>query len=461
MKTEHIFFFLILLLGVLLSFGGFLQWYSAAFLQIIFFVFCALAGSLTLGGYIRLSSRKNLILLTTCLGFIWSLHFLQVLVPETGFDALWYHLPVAEAFVKAGRFTFLPDLYQSVNPLFADTYFYAGYSVFQETGAKIVAYCFGLLLAFATYCLSKNFFSDKTSLKITILVSLFQVVAWQSSSFYVDVTKAFFELVSLIYLAELLETKFHAISTRQLYLFSIGIAFGAILGSKLFSLLLIPFIIYSIFVILRKHKSLDSALLLIPGMILPFLFFIFAQQSTGNPFYSIFHHIEKLDQIGSNASLRIYIFDRLLSIPLSVFELLRARDYVYPLLAVSPLLIVFHLQDVLSSQVKKALILFTASQWLVWWFVPPLSTRYAISGFIILLILTGIVVQKNRYYYSKLRTVFGSVLFWISVLVLLIPRIYVAKRSAEYLFFMQTTEEYLEQFYDGSIDQKITDWYAQ
>lgn len=446
-------------MGTILTFGGFLSWYSYSFLASIFFIFVGLVLFAVISGYIQLAKKKENHVFLVTLFFVWSLHLLQVFVPETGFDALWYHLPVADAVVKQQQFIYIPDVYQSVNPLFADAFFYSGYAVFAELGTKIIAFGFALLLLLATYNLSRHFLSEKRSLQLLILVSLFQVVAWQASSFYVDLAKAFFEISVLVLVFELIVKPIKSLSTRQLYIFSFGLSVGAVFGTKLFSILLLPIVAYFIYRVIKQYPSFDSVLLLLPGLSIPLFYYNFAYQATGNPFYSIFHHVDKLQQIGTSSSLRIYLSDKFFTLPLSFVELLTARDYVYPLIAFIPLAYIPRLGTVASAKVK-ILLYFATIQWLVWWFVPPLSTRYAISGFIVWLVLGILAISENKNIFINSSQKFISLLFWISIAVLVMPRLIVASRSIEYLTSLQSTREYLEQFYDGSIDEKITDWYS-
>jgi len=131
---------------------------------------------------------------------IWLSHLVQVFVPETGFDALWYHLPIVKAMVENRGLVYLPNLYQSVNPLFADLFFALGYVVLGDLGTKIVAYLFALGLMVVSYLLARKYLNRNWSLLLITLVSTFQVVSWQSASFYIDLAKAFFEITALLFL---------------------------------------------------------------------------------------------------------------------------------------------------------------------------------------------------------------------------------------------------------------------
>src|SRR5690606_12153593 len=125
------------------------------------------------------------------------IHATGIFVPETGFDAVWYHLPVIKAFSEAHRFVYLPDLYQSLNPLFSDSIFLLGFQVAGDLGTQAIAYAFGLTLVIITYALSRAVLPRTWALGVTLLISTFQVVTWQASSFYIDVAKAVWELAAV------------------------------------------------------------------------------------------------------------------------------------------------------------------------------------------------------------------------------------------------------------------------
>jgi hypothetical protein len=104
------------------------------------------------------------------------------------------------------------------------------------------------------------------------------------------------------------------------------------------------------------------------------------------------------------------------------------------------------------------LFFFSISQYMIWWFLPPQSTRYALSGFITLTIIYFIffkfVIKKHSQFFWPIII---SVIF--AIIINLAPRAFVNLRSLKYITGQQTKEKYLEQFYDGSIDRNIKEWH--
>lgn len=450
MKTEERGIFYFLVLGIITTVLGFLGLLFKPVLVVIFLSICVIFFICIKKYFLKLPllSRGEL-WLSYLFMVLWFLHFLQVLVPETGFDALWYHLPVAKLILESHRIVYDSNLYQTANPLFADLYFLSGFAFFGMFGAKIVAYIFGFFLSLFSFKLSRLFLNRYWALLVTISISVFQVISWQSASFYVDLAKAFFEIVGLYFLLYSFQEK------NQRYLIHSLLFFSASLATKLFSIALIPVILSFFYRKLYSNKLWYYGLLL---FCLPLPYYLFTYFSTGNPFYSLTLHIGKLEQIGGERDFISFLFERTFSLHTSLREFVFARDYVFPPLVLFFPFLLLNGKNILLDIRLRAVLFFSVWQWLIWWFLPPTSTRYAISGFISFLVLGVYIImryflQKN---WQKKLFIFCML---VSICVLLIPRILVAKRSLWYILTPQTQTEYLKPFYDGSIDEKINNWY--
>jgi len=381
---------------------------------------------------------------------IWLSHLVQVFTPEVGFDAVWYHLPVVKAILEQQKLVFMPNLYQSVNPLLSDLIFGVGFFFAGDMGSKIVAYLFGLALIISSYILSRKYLNKFWSLGVVLTISTFQVVAWQSASFYVDVAKAFWEVSSLVFLV-----KWQA-DRQQKWLFISSLLFGASLATKLFSIFILPVFLYLVFSWSRRGKFGHLVQFLIGSLILPFPFYIFAYLKTGNPFFSFSQHLIKLGEIGGNSSLMLYLWERTKLLPILPIELIFARDYTSFLLIL--FLPILFIQEIRKDKSLRSIIMFTAWQILLWWYLPPLSTRYALSGFITWTIISIWSVAKlskkdTRFYKPIIATIF------LSAAIHLVPRIAVNIRSFKYLFGGQTKDRYIHQFFDGNIDRHLIKWH--
>ena len=425
-------------------------------------------------------------LLTVLLSVTWALHLVQVFVPESGFDALWYHLPVAKVVLENQRFLYDPALYQSLNPLFADSVFFLGFAWQQELGAKLVAYFFGLAVALVTYVLARTQLPRVWSLAVVFVVSTFQVVAWQSSSFYIDIAKAVWELAALVYLLKYVGERSAPTSSGWAgrWLLASGLMLGASLASKVFSIVLLPaFAAFALWGILPpttsrskirnslRRLSLASglqlarqiiaplALLALSALIVALPFYIFAYAHVGSPLGFVDQHVDSLI-LGESPSTLQYLAGRIAHLPQLPFQLLLARDYLSPLLLLLFPLVVLCRNQIAKDRQLQLLLGFTLAQLLVWWFVPPLSTRYALSGFIVMALLVVYLINMLAKLWRISERKALCAIVAISIL-MLTPRIFVAHRSLEYLTGQQTQAVYLQQFVDGNIDHAFYGWYGE
>lgn len=395
-------------------------------------------------------------ILTYTLLLILLLHFIGVLVPEHGFDAVWYHLPIIRSVVEQHGFISLPDLYQSVNPQFADALFVLGYLILGETGAKMVAYLLMIALIQVTILFCSMYLERKWVLLLACTVALFQVVTWQASSIYVDVAKAFWEC-SALYMVFLLAQQ-RDIDTKERYYLSVvyGLASGASLATKLFSLILAPLFLYIYWRIVPRYKMVLLVLLCMLLVSLPF--YVFSWTATGMPFASFTIHSGNIQELTGFSSWIEYGLSRTFSFIQAPFVAsFFIKDYTSPLFALSCIYLLFVGWKKNCPTIWRGVIVYCFVQLLIWWYLPPLSTRYALSGFILTMVFSCIHFVQSCKVQLVQRWVF--IVACISVVALILPRMYVASRDLKYLVGQQSKKVYLEQFYDGNIDIHIQNWH--
>ncbi len=115
-------------------------------------------------------------------------------------------------------------------------------------------------------------------------------------------------------------------------------------------------------------------------------------------------------------------------------------------------------KKIMSDNRLLAVLLFSLGQLLLWWFVPPLSTRYALAGFITLAIVYCVAIED----WLKKQPVYGPALaitILLAVSINLGPRLIVGYRNLKYIYHQPSLTEYVSQFYDGSIDSHLQKWY--
>lgn len=444
------------LVGMVVSIAGWLGWiYPPLSILLILPILVLVRALPVFWAEVKVGGSWQIFLVVSLVA-VWLVHLAGVFVPETGFDAVWYHLPVAYQFASQHSFSYLPEIYQSLNPYFSDGIFLLGFQVGGELGVKAVAYLLGLSLLLVSMKLARFFLNKNWTLIFGLSISLMQVVTWQVSSFHVDVAKAFWEVSLLLILVEIIYIKSKRL--KKLWLFGGAMAFGASLGTKVFSILLVPVVLLIVWLV---SQSLVVSLLFLTGSILVAASFYFnAYLQTGDPLISVSLHLGKLSQIGGQSSLIVYTWERAKNIFTSPFLAITSRDYINPL---SVLLSPFLFSSFVRKKISRfspiwILLIWSGASWLVWWFVPPLSSRYAISGFVSLLIVTfwatSNFVNKNK---SWKKPIFLAMI--VINLALLLPRGVVLRRQLNYLLFNQTRENYVQQFMDGNIDQHLKSWH--
>ncbi len=385
------------------------------------------------------------------------LHFIGVLVPEHGFDAVWYHLPVIQAVGETGGFIYLPDLYQSVNPQFTDILFTLGYLLFGEIGAKLVSFFLMLTLIEITVLFCRRYVEKSWAYLLGCTIAVFQVVAWQSASVYVDVAKALWECGALYVLVSLTETT--SLKTKKIDIPSIlfGLLYGASLATKLFSILLLPLFVYFHWRVTHRARAVVLGLVCALFVAIPFYFF--AWKMTGNPFISLDMHALKGSELIGSMSWLTYGWDKLLTFiwaPITASFLV--RDYTTPLFFLAFVYLLFVMFRSKDTQMWYVAGIFSIVQLVLWWVIPPLSTRYALSGFIVTVVFSCIHFIQSCKVQLIRKWIFLSMCLCVGVL--LLPRLLTARRDLQFVLGAQSKEQYLNQFLDGNIDQHLLKWHA-
>ncbi len=446
-----------LFIGILLYFGAVLGLFAQSAWLAAMSIFAIISFAMS-SQKKQLSTKNSLALFQTTflekilltLLLLGSLsHAVQVFVPETGFDAVWYHLPVAVGVIQHNGLYYSPQLYQSVNPPFSDLFFTAGYFFAGELGAKITAYFFYLAFICSFYALSRVYISRTKALALTLLVSLFQVVSWQAASFYIDVAKAFWEM-SLLWMLVTSEPKMQ----KHKY-YWIGLLLGASVATKQFSLLLIPLILILVWMQSKSIKKCVDVFVFAAAVVLPH--FVFTFLYTGSLFVSTMLHIDKLQEIGGSATIWAFASQKLMAIWQLPFALFVARDYVFP-----PQAFVFIAAALMcwKKNIRSTSLtvhgVFSGYYYLLWWFIPPLSTRYALTGLSTSLIFVVVVFENQL---SKYRRTVVS-LFFLLIIGMFVPRLFVNARSLTFLLGFQDKKQYLQQFLDTNIDTPLMRWHS-
>lgn len=267
--------------------------------------------------------------------------------PELGFDALWYHVPIPQAWLAQHKIAFLGgNLYYSGLPKLIDM-------LYVYPKQQLIHFGFGILTLIVIYKLARKYLDEKYALLACIIFYSNLVVGWQSITAYIDLGRTFFEILAL-YL--FVEKKY----------FQTAIVLGLAISSKILAassviiFVLLGFPIYY--------------LLFTISIVSPWL--IFNWLNTGNPIYPIFSGYS----IDWNFSLNI----------------LRLADPISPLyVMVLPLL------WTLRKKLPVTVAVYCALAFAVW-FVTPHSGggRFLLPYLPAWSVLTAILIQRNKFLIS-------------------------------------------------------------
>ena len=280
--------------------------------------------------------------------WLWTLLIFQMLVnfvgtlgPELGFDALWYHLPIPQTWLAQHKITFLSgDLYYSGLPKLIDMLYVYPYS-------QLIHFSFGILTLVVIYKLARKYLNSTYSLLACVIFYSNLVVGWQSITAYIDLGRAFFEILALYLFVE------------KKYL-QTAIVLGLAISSKILAVGSV-----GIFIIL----GLPIAYCLVPILIV-FPWLLFNYLNTGNPIYPIFANYP----IDWNFSLNI----------------LRLADPINPIYVM-----------VLPFLKKTPITLYCLLSFIVWFVTPHTGGgRFLLPYLPAWSVLTAILIQKNKFFVS-------------------------------------------------------------
>lgn len=356
----------------------------------------------------------NLFLLVSLI----TLNFIGVLMPELGFDALWYHLPLSKLLLTKGQWYFPGGLYYySAMPRLAEMISLPLFSVIGYHGPKLVQYLAGLVTVYVIYRLAKKFTQD--SLLSLTAVNLFYatwLVSWQSASGYVDLVRTMFEAAALYFLVG-------GIIHRRVIS---GVLLGLAIGTKWQAL-------GSLFL----YALIFSPVLLVPALLTASPWFYLAYHFTGNPAYPLFEKfmsLTQLAQVSPTYFSAAEIFTRLAAAP--IFLTRPSEDFLSPVTGIVYLISFLGLVSSRKQIRQLSLLGILGTFYLL--LTPPPSTRYYLP-YLPAVILTTIYILsrlKDKISYPII------LVFTISSLVVL------AMRTGSYLKYLPylTGQRNLNQF---------------
>lgn len=360
--------------------------------------------------------QKLLVILLLIQGLI---NLLGVFAPETAFDALWYHLTIPKIFFIENRIFHIPGglLYYSDMPKLVDLLFMSGYVLKTEFVSKLISFSFSVLTLFVLYKTSRLFFDKTLSLLVLVVFYSNLVVAWLSTTAYIDLGRTFFEILSL-YLIILF------INSRKVkFLNKSGLMMGFAVASKI---LAFTSLISMSITLLMVNVKLKKVLFFITIAFLPVLpWLIFSFINTGNPVYPFFSDIYKIHGTLNFSGFANFV---------------HSQDPISPIyLLCLPFLLIYYKK----IKLKLNIVFYYSVIFMVFWVVSPQTGggRFITPILPALSLLVGGVVFFSEKTFKKILII---AIIFISVVTI----IYRGMASVKYIpvvFRIETKEQFLSK----------------
>lgn len=334
-------------------------------------------------------------------------NLIGALGPELGFDALWYHLTLPKLYILNNTIMHIPGglLYYSDMPRLTEMLYAAGLLFVNEIIAKLVSFTFGILICISIYKISRKFLNQLYSLLGVIIFYSNLVVGWQSITAYIDLPRAFFEVMALWGFLNFTETK------EKKWLIGSAVLLGLAISTKLLAFGTLPIFICLItyFMLISKEniKKIISHILIfiLISILIPLPWFIFSYTHTGSFFYPFFSNIYSLGLSWNILNPINFVKDVFL-------VLLKSNDPISPIyLILIPLAAVYYKKLSFNA---KLILFFSFLSILVWYITPRTGGgRFILPYLPAYSIIASIIISKikNKYIHKYLI----SIIFIIAI----------------------------------------------
>ena len=363
--------------------------------------------------------KRNL-LLTILLSMLLSqgiVNLIGALGPELGFDALWYHLTIPKLYLDNQSIFFIPGglLYYSAMPKLTEMFYITVLAFDSEVLAKFIHFSFGLLSLIALYKLSRIFFTPKISLVAVVIFYSNLVVAWQSTTAYVDLARTFFEIMAFWGFFNYWK------KGERKWLVESAVMLGLAISTKLLaigSLFIFSSLIVIHFFLFLKTPPRRSPFGHLQGvsnklfvywvicLLIALPWFVFSYIHTGNPIYPFFTDIYKV-------GFGIELLNPFKFIREVLAMFIESSDPISPIYVISlPLIIIFFKK---FTPDVKLLTIYSFLAIIVWYITPRTGGgRFLLPYLPIFSIVIAAVIEKTKD--KSLRVVLISVIIIVSTI---------------------------------------------
>lgn len=232
----------------------------------------------------KLFTQRILVLLFV---FFCIVSLAESLAPETGNDALAYHLAHPKIFVNTHMVSAIEYSRESLWPYFTQMLFTLGLLLRSQALAKLFHFGSALLLSAGIYAFCARYFSRFAGLLACVIFFSTPAIFTQAGYAYVDIMMALYAFMSLYLLL-----MWHK-SAKNSHIILSGIFCGVALSIKYLGIFVFICMVATFFYLSLKarRKGLIKALILFSAAAaaVASLWYLRSYMATGNPFYPFLH----------------------------------------------------------------------------------------------------------------------------------------------------------------------------
>lgn len=402
---------------------------------------------------IRLGSKKitkKERLIATGILFLFLVNGIGVLGPEVGFDALWYHLTLPKVYLQTHSISHIGGvLYYSDMPRLIEMLYVGALSFGNENLAKFTHFLFSILLAAALFSFSRKHLGREYALLAVLIFLTNLVVAWESTTAYIDLGRTFFEFMAFTCFVEWMVAK-----KRKWFLLS-AVFVGVAISTKLLALGSIGIFCGMIVLYYSKEKislkKILTTLCLFTGvaLLIPLPWFVLSFLATGKPFYPFFTdlHISTQGYSLLNPVQAVYDFWQVLA---------KGDDPISPLYLIFLPFVALYYKKL--PQAVKAAVHYSLFALLVWYITPRIGGgRFLMPYLPVFSFITAYTIYKITCSLNFGKLMRYSVVGVISFVVLL-TFIYRGAANVKYIPYI-VGEESKEEFLSNHLNFSFGDFY--
>ena len=340
----------------------------------------------------------------------------------------------------------------SASPLLSEMSYILGIFVWSEESARYIHFMFYLLvlLTLLEFSKVKNY---EFSIYTPLLFATAPVVIHETSSMYVDFQWIFYFLLSILIITKSKKITYSIASLS-------GILIGAMVASKLWTIVIVPvFILYLLSILNKiplKNKINNLFVFLFCVLSVSLIWFIRAYLLTGNPLFPAFAN--QIDLGGNSFYVPLW---KLIGTNFALINPLNNLNVFSPLFFIGCIFFIYKFKDNIKELIHLNLFKLIIILFLLYSFINYPYGRYLLGIYVLLIFIASIALEKvinnfkiSRYLLFSVLLVFFVYYFVNSILVL--PYTFGVDNKNKYLTRILSRDNSSYYNFDNKFDKYIS-----